>query len=962
MRFKRVTSHVDFPQLERKILRYWEEKGILRRYLKKNARAKKRFRFLDGPVTANNPMGVHHAWGRSYKDLFQRYKNMQGFRQRFQNGFDCQGLWIEVEVEKELGFKSKRDIEKFGLDKFSEACNRRVQKYSKVQADQSLRLGYWMDWENSYYTFSEKNIEYIWHFLKECHKRGWLYKGFRSLPWCARCGTSLSQHELFDSYVDMTHKSVFLKFPVVHGERGRTMTGKDKEYFLVWTTTPWTLAANVALAIHPDLSYARVKQGSDVLILAEALLSALEGEYKVLEKMSGSQLKGLRYESPFNELPVQKDTQKVVLLWKDISSEEGTGIVHIAPGCGDEDFELGRKHNLKVLVPLDENGNYVEGYGFLTGNFAHSAADAIFAFLKERGLLYKVEDYTHRYPVCWRCKEPIVFRAEENWFISTNEVRPRMIREARKVKWHPEHVGKLMEDWLKNMGDWNISRKRYFGLPLPFYECDCGEAVVVGSKRELKKLAVDPKKVDNLSELHRPWIDEVTIECPQCGKEVKRVADVGDCWLDAGIVPFSTLKYLEDKDYWKQWFPADWICEMREQVRLWFYSTLFMAATLEDKTPYKEVLSYEKLYDEKGKPMHKSAGNAIWFDDAAEKMGADIMRWMYFTHDPATNINFGYGVADEIRRRFFLILWNCYKFFIDNAIADGWSPPKKEIPPKHILDKWIYSRLNGGLKNIEENGLENYDPQEAATLIWIFVNDLSRWYIRRSRDRFGPSASIGADKNAAYYVLWDVLVTLSKILAPFAPFIAEEIHRNLTGEPSVHLESWPRVREEWRNGKLEKDMELVQKIAEAGHSFRKTSGIPLRQPLAKVEVIGFPGFRSQFSKELTALIAEELNVKEVTLKKGGGDLSLTFDTKLTPELKAEGRARELVREIQDLRKEKGLQLSDFITVTYPPSSAASVNQAGDFIKRQTLAKELKPGKKLLVRRATVGAWRDRDQS
>lgn len=934
--FKPVDPRTDFSVMEKRILEWWYKSGLIQKYLHKNDKAKKRFSFFDGPITANNSMAVHHAWGRTYKDLWQRYKNMQGFKQRFQNGFDCQGLWVEVEVEKDLGFNSKKDIEKFGLDRFAEACKKRVEKYSQIQTDQSKRLGYFMDWDNSYYTFTDKNIEYIWYFLKECHKKGWLYKGFRSLPWCARCGTSLSQHELTDSYKEMTHKSIYFKLPVV---------GRSNEYFLVWTTTPWTLAANVALAVNPELEYVKVKVGDESLILAKDLLKVVKDKYELVEKVKGKDLVGMKYRGPYDELPVQKQSQRIVLPWEEVSGEEGTGIVHIAPGCGEEDFDLGKKHQLAVLVPLDENGNYQEGYGDLTGKFAHRAEKEIFTSLEKKNLLYKIEDCTHSYPVCWRCKAPIVFRAEENWFISAQEIRPRMIREAKKVNWHPEFVGKLMIDWLTNMGDWNISRKRYFGLPLPFYQCKCGQEIIVGSKEELKKLAIDPIKVDNLPELHRPWIDEIRIKCPKCGCQVERIPDVGDCWLDAGIIPFSTLDYLTDKKYWQTWFPADWISEMREQVRLWFYSTLFMGVTLEDKTPYLEVLSYEKLYDEKGNPMHKSAGNAIWFDEAAEKMGADVMRWMYVLQKPEINLNFGYHTTDEVRRRFHLILWNVYNFFINYSLIAGWNPTKvlQGISGFNVLDDWINSRLNNVIKGVTKS-LDRYDGFTASHLIQDFVDDLSTWFVRRSRDRISPSAVDLKDKNDCFQTLYSVLVALMKILAPFNPYLSEEIFKNLTAEESVHLTQWPKVNEGLINQNLEDQMVLVRKICEAGHAKRKELGIKVRQPLRKVKC----KIKSvKMDNGLIQLIKEELNVKDVSLTASNiVEPEIELDTHLTDELREEGSARELIRQIQEARKLADCSLDEEIETCLP----SWPKKFEDQIKKETLSRRLLPGEKLEIRR------------
>src|SRR5581483_4199953 len=451
------------------------------------------------------PMGVHHAWGRTYKDIHQRYRAMLGFDQRYQNGFDCQGLWVEVEVEKQLGFNSKREIEAYGLAEFARRCRERVYRYAEIITTQSKRLGQWMDWDDSYYTLSDDNIQHIWTFLQVCHRNGWLYQGARSMPWCIRCGTGLSQHELVgtDSYTELTHRSVFLTLPVVE---------RPGEAFLVWTTTPWTLAANVALAVHPDLEYLRVRQGDRVLILSAGATQALEGPYELVERVKGATLVGLHYRGPFDELDAARGLPHPVIPWEEVGEAEGTGIVHIAPGCGAEDYELSRQHDLAVLVPLNEAGDYVPGYGFLSGSNVRDVAEPIFESLRQKGLLYRLQDYTHRYPTCWRCKSELVFRLAEEWYIAVDDIRPRMKRAAQSVRWVPPSAGKRMQDWLDNMGDWNISRRRYWGLPLPFYPCpSCGELTVIGSMAELRERALSG--LEQLEELHRPWIDAVEIAC-----------------------------------------------------------------------------------------------------------------------------------------------------------------------------------------------------------------------------------------------------------------------------------------------------------------------------------------------------------------------------------------------------------------------------------------------------------------
>lgn len=880
-------------EIEKKVLAFWKRRKIFDKLKRKN-RGKKKWSFIDGPITANNPMGVHHAWGRTYKDLFQRFKAMQGFDQRWQNGFDCQGLWVEVEVEKDLGFNSKRDIENFGLDRFSKACRERVNKFSAIQTKQSIRLGQWMDWKNSYYTFTDENIEYIWYFLRKCYEKGWLYKKTMVLPWCCRCGTSLSQHELTgtDSYRELTHPGVFIKCKI---------KGKENEYLLIWTTTPWTLTSNVAAAVHPTLTYVKVRQGSDIYYLSKGAVAYLGLKYSILREILGKKLVGLEYESPYANLSAQHGVKHRVVEWKDVSEEEGTGIVHIAPGCGAEDNELGKAKGLAEIAPLDDAGNFISGFGWLTGKNVKGIDRLIINDLKKRGFLYKVEDYKHRYPVCWRCGEELVFRLVREWFISCGKIRPLMKKQVSKVKWYPKHVGALMQDWLTNMGDWCISRKRYWGLPLMFFECGCGNVEVIGSKKELKKKAINPKEVDRLPELHRPWIDAVKIKCSKCGKTVERIKEVGDCWLDAGIVPFSTLRYFDNRPYWKKWFPAELVIEMREQVRLWFYTLLFMAVTLENKTPYKAVFAYEKVNDEHGKPMHKSLGNVIWFDDAAERMGADVMRWIYTRQNPLFNLNFGYKGAEETKRTLNLLS------NISNYIKESVKTRPKKLAKLEIEDKWFLSRLNSLIDGVTRN-LESLKPQVANKLLEdFFINTLSREYIQYIRDRIQAR---GRNKQAALYCLYTASLGLLKMLAPFIPFLTEHIYqdyfKNKEKKESVHLCDWPKSNKKLVNKKLEQSMEVAKQVITLILAKRREAGIGIRWPLASA-TITMPG---KITK-LQEIVKRQTNIKELKFKQGK-KIAIKLDTKLTPALEAEGYARELVRRIQEERKKAGLRKEDKI--------------------------------------------------
>ncbi|HUS59852.1 MAG TPA: isoleucine--tRNA ligase [Nevskiaceae bacterium] len=970
MAFKPTTAKPDFVKFEKKLLKWWYQSGVVKKYLQRNKDAKVRFSFLDGPITANNPMGVHHAWGRTLKDCFQRYKNMRGFKQRFQNGFDNQGLWVEVEVEKELGFKDKKDIEKYGIDKFVKKCKQRTLKFAQVQTEQSKRLGYFMDWDNSYYTMSDENNYMIWHFLKKCHQNGWLYKGRDSVPWCPRCGTAISQHEILtEEYKKITHDSVFFKLPIKN---------RKNEYFLIWTTTPWTIPANVALAVNPDFIYgAFKKKGSDeVLIFLKDLKNKiLQKEWQQIEEHQGKKLKGWRYEGPFDELPrvqkAQKENPKTfhtVVLDKDlVTATEGTGIVHLAPGAGQEDFQLGKKENLPVISAIDEGANYLAGFNHLTGKNAKNKPELIFNFLKKKDngrFLFKIEPYTHRYPVCWRCKTELVWRVVDEWYIrmgvkqgkkgwSSRVLREKMAEVAKKIRWLPEFGLKRELDWLKNMDDWLISKKRYWGLALPIWECSCGHFEIIGSKEELKKKAVGGWQKFEGHSPHRPWVDKIKIKCPECGKLVSRAPDVGNPWLDAGIVPFSTfidpetkkVSYMTDKKYWQEWFPADFITEnFHGQFKNWFYSLIAMGTVLENKEPYRAVLAHALVRDEKGEEMHKSKGNAIEFNEAAEKMGVDVMRWVYLTQNPRINLNFGFKVGDKVRRRFHLTLWNVYNFLVTYANVVCWQP-KNSLPSKPAkLDLWILTRLDQTIIKVTES-LDDFNTVSAIKEIENLVHDLSTWYVRLSRGRVGPTVLDKKDQELTLSTLYTVLVVLSRTLAPFIPFLTEEIYKNLVGGKSVHLEAWPEVSNlKVLDTKLLKQMEKVRKICELGHAARKKAKIKVRQPLQLIKVKAKTILK--LDGELVQLIKQELNVKEVEFTQSKDELTVELETKITPQLKAEGEVREMVRQIQELRKKAGCRLGQKIIVFGPKFPKQS--KLRQFLKQKVLAVKLSPGKNLKI--------------
>jgi len=1101
--FHQAPTKVDFVAQEHKVLEYWDRVHAFETRRKLNE-GNKTWSFVDGPITANNPMGVHHAWGRTYKDVFHRYWAMKGCDTRYQNGFDCQGLWVAVEAERELGFKSKRDIEAYGIENFVNSCKQRVLKYAARQTEQSIRLGSWMDWNDpdslrdleqkmakdpsqvitvqgppgpvtdraeqivgrlgmpelggSYFTFSNENNYMIWAMLKTCHERGWIYKGHDVMPWCVRCGTGISQHEIVtEGYAELTHPSVFLYFP---------LRERPGESLLIWTTTPWTLTSNIAAAVHPELPYVLVEQDGKKFWLSKgAVATAVRGEHSVLGERLGQELVGWTYDGPFDDLPVVAEALQVedrapsphrVITWDNVGEAEGTGIVHIAPGCGAEDFRLAKEYELPVVAPLDELGTYVGEFDWLTDMSVHKVREPIFEDLREKGLVYRIEDYTHRYPVCWRCGEELVFRLVDEWFVDMGEKLDRPFEQVteeekdcslryqimdvvkNETKWYPSFGLEREMDWLRNMDDWMISKKRYWGLALPIWECECGHFEVIGSREELQERAVEGWEPFEGRTPHRPWIDAIKIRCPRCGKFVSRILDVGSPWLDAGIVSLSTVRYRSDRKYWEKWSPADLISEsFPGQFRTWFYSLLTMSTVITRHTPFQHCYTYGTLLDETGRPMHKSWGNAILFDDAAAKMGVDVMRWMYCTHKPEQDLRFGYHIADETRRRFLIPLWNVYAFFCNYARLDGWTPDNRPLSDRALtlLDRWVLSKLQKLIGDVTVE-MDDYDVYDAANLLEPFVHELSNWYVRRSRRRFWRGAGeADADKDAAYSTLYTVLTTLSKLLAPFVPFVVETMYQNLVksideadaGYPhapeSVHHQDWPVPDESLLDQRLMDDMAVAIKVTSLGRSARSASNIKLRQPLAKAVVVADTRQQARL-EHLADIVLDELNVKEISFVREASDLvhyeigllphilgtkhgrlfpklrnavraldakalamslqtghSITIDvegtsievlpeetqvrmrareglavvdgdgivvgidTELTPELKQEGLARDIVRRVQDARKNARLRIEDRISLTYQAGEMlnAVFNNLGEYIAAETLAVEVRAG-------------------
>ncbi len=937
--FRPVPTRPDLVAMEHETLAFWRERRTFARLRAQNADGP-HWSFLDGPITANNPMGVHHAWGRTYKDLFQRYHAMLGEAQRWQNGFDCQGLWVEVNVERDLGFTSKRDIEAYGIAEFVSLCKQRVLTYAARQTEQSMRLGFWMDWNDpdelrrlgellgeapwqettiqgtdgpvtdtvemlvgrlgmpeiggSYFTFSNENNDLIWGFLADCHKRGWIVKGHDSMPWCPRCGTGLSQMEMNEGYEDREDPGLTVRLPLVD---------RPGEALLVWTTTPWTLAANVAAAVGPDLAYVRIRQGADELWVGKGRLKqAVVGPFTVLEERAGADLVGWRYTGPYDELPAVRAAfaeaspayEHRVVAWDEVGEDEGTGIVHIAPGAGAEDFQLGKAEGLPVIGPIDEDGRYYAGFGWLSRLEAPAVADRIVDDLESRGFFYHLEPYRHRYPHCWRCKTPLLFRLVDEWFISMGPVydqpretltkeqvdaslRYQIMEVVDQIRWIPSFGYERELDWLLNMRDWMISKKRYYGLALPIYDCEtCGNFDVIGGREELRTRAIEGWEAFEGHTPHRPYVDAVKIACSSCGAPVSRIPDVGNPWLDAGIVPFSTLHFREDPEYWAKWFPADFITEsFPGQFRNWFYAMLAMSTVLRREPPFKTIFGYATLFGEDGRPMHKSWGNAIEFDEAAERMGVDVMRWLYMSARPEDNIHFGWHAADEARREL-LVLWGVYDFFVRHARIAGWTPARgidEEITAAggawSALDRWILSRAAGMAAEVGGE-LADYDAMAATRALGTFIDDLSTWYLRRSRDRMRARAE-PADRSAAFATLHAALVTLSRALAPILPFLAESMYRNLMpavvpdAPESVHLTRWPAEDvAALRDEPLERSMVVARRAVDLARTLRAQAGLRVRQPLATLW-LALPGGDLHELDALVSLIADEVNVKTVEL-------------------------------------------------------------------------------------------------
>lgn len=855
---KKEQGTPNFVELEKDILKFWDENKSFEKLVKKNA-GHARFKFLDGPATANNRLGVHHFWGRVLKDLTIRYNALKGKDCQYQNGFDGQGLWVEVNVEKELGLNGKPEIVNYGIDNFTNKCMERVSYFGNEMTKQSIRMGQWMDWDNSYYTNTDENITSIWHFLKVCNSHGWIVKKNRPMAWCPRCGTSLSEHEMSSSYHEVEHTAIFAKFKVL-----------EKDFKIVaWTTTPWTLSANVALAVNPEFDYCLVNFHGEKLVVGKDRLSILREKAKldILDTFKGSELVGLSYETCFPELSEQNFVHKIVA-WDEVDNLEGTCVVHIAPGCGAEDFELGQKLGLKEICPINEQGVMLPNTGFLANKKTTDVVDLVVNRLAEDNKLLYSHKYKHSYPFCWRCKTDLVYKLISAWFIKMDEIRPLALKAIDEVEFKPEYAKKRMADWLNNMGDWNISRSRFYGLPLPFYVCEkCNKIHVIGSLEELKEKAVDPKLVDNIPNLHRPWIDDIKIKC-DCGEVVSRVPEVGDVWLDAGITPFSTKQYFSDKKFFNENFPSDYVCEMVEQIKLWFYSLLIMSVVLTNKAPYKKIVTYQYVKDENGNEFHKSGGNTLDADVVANEVGADAIRYLYASANPTNEMRFGYKLTDEARRKI-LAFWNIYTFFNTYASIDNPDLAHFNVDEKAFtnMDKWLIQSVNEFIKNSDDN----YANDKNYLVVKDFeklVDDISNFYIRGNRKRFWKSENKD-DQMTAYWCLYNAIKAIIRVMSPIMPFITEYIWQNMVRaiedeEEAIMLSGFPTRIFDKDYEDIISNTDIARNIITLAQRLRNEKQIKIKQPLKTLYLTG-----DEKTKNAVALyediIKEELNIKNIEI-------------------------------------------------------------------------------------------------
>ncbi|MFZ7134627.1 MAG: isoleucine--tRNA ligase [Eubacteriales bacterium] len=1001
-------SKLSVAENEKRISDKWEEIDILQKSID-NRKHLSNYVFYEGPPTANGRPGIHHVISRTLKDCVCKYKTMSGYRVVRKAGWDTHGLPVEIEVEKQLNLSNKAQIEEYGIDKFNKQCKESVFTYEAQWREMTKRMAYFVDLENPYITLDNNYIESVWWILNKFFKQEFIYEGHKILPYCPRCGTGLASHEVAQGYQEIKSNTVIVPMKL-----------KDKdEYFLVWTTTPWTLASNVALAVNPKADYIRVRSQDNIFIMSEVLANKVfSGEYEVLDSFKGSTLEYVEYEQLMPFLEVDKKAFYVTLA-DYVTTDDGTGIVHIAPAFGEDDYQVGRKYKLPVLNPVNEEGKYTATPW--EGSFVIDADADIIIWLKEQGKLFKKEKMVHNYPHCWRCKTPLIYYAKPSWYIEITKIKDRLIENNNNVNWYPDYVGdKRFGHWLENLNDWAISRSRYWGTPLNIWRCECGHLESVGSRKELTEKAIE--NIDENIELHRPYVDDVHIKCNKCGNIMTRVKDVIDCWFDSGSMPFAQYHYpFENKELFEDQFPADFICEGIDQTRGWFYSLLAISSFVMGTSPYKRVLVNDLILDAEGRKMSKSKGNTVNPFDLFDQYGADALRWYLLYVSPAwTPTRFDVEGLKEVQSKFFNTIKNVYNFFTLYANTDEIDPKTffVEYENRPEIDRWMLSKYNSLLKEIQEE-LEIYDLTKAVRKIQEFVNeDLSNWYIRRNRRRFWAT-ELNEDKKSVYNTTYEILVGISKMVAPFAPFISEEIYMNLTGEESVHLADYPKCELRLIDKEVETRMDLVRILVSLGRSAREEAQIKVRQPLDKIIVDG--KFRKTIDY-LVPLILEELNIKyvdfeddlssflrfslkpdfkvagpilgakvkllgkalasvkpkeivskledgeKINISLGDENIEITkdfvdvrisakegfrvqmennvfviLDTTINEELLYEGYAREIISKIQQLRKQKDLEMMDRICISIKADDEVNkaVEKFAQYIKDETLGEEIK---------------------
>jgi isoleucyl-tRNA synthetase len=870
--YKELSTQLNFPDLEQTILDYWDENGIFQKSITTRD-AGKPFIFYEGPPTANGKPGIHHVISRTIKDLVCRFKTMQGYRVERKAGWDTHGLPVEIQVEKELGFKNKDDVEKYGVANFNAKCRESVWQYKSDWDQLTRRIGYWVDLSDPYITYENNYIESVWWILCQIWNKGLLYKGHKIVPYCPRCETPLSSHEVSQGYRDVEDPSVYVKMPI---------KGEPDTSFLVWTTTPWTLISNVAVALNPDIEYVKVKSDDEFLILAKSRLSVVTDEATIVESYKGAALIGKDYEPLFTFVKADKRLHYSVA-GDFVSTDDGSGIVHIAPAFGEDDYKVGRENDLPFLQPVDASGRFVPEVTPYAGQFVKDADPRIIEDLKSHGRLFKSQMYTHSYPHCWRCDSPLLYYAKESWFIKTTAIKERLVANNKQVDWYPKEVGTgRFGEWLENNIDWSLSRDRYWGTPLPIWQCEaCDAAHCIGSIEELRKLSAR----EEIADLHKPFVDDITIPCQKCGATMRRTPEVIDVWFDSGSMPVAQWHFpFENQDIFERSFPADFISEGVDQTRGWFYSLLAIATLVFDKPCYKACISNDLILDKNGQKMSKTRGNAVNPESVLNECGADALRWYLISVSPPwVPTRFDSEGVREVLRKFLGTLLNVYSFFAIYTNIDKFTYVSASIPVKERaeIDRWLTSSLNALVARIEAY-MERYDLTKVARAISDFVLDeLSNWYVRRCRRRFWKS-DLGRDKMAAFETLYEVLLTLAKLMAPLAPFFSEEVYLNLTrpsntGTESVHLETYPSKSAaafSYRDAELEARMGLVRRIVNLGRLLRNESNIKVRQPLSRIVVVAKKQSTRDQVSGMTNLILEEINVKKIEFVTNVEDLTL----------------------------------------------------------------------------------------